>query len=464
MRIQRLSSLAILVLVLFGGVVCAYAQKYSVLYNFGSRTGDPTGPHYSGVITQGRDGAMYSTADNHWTDELGAAFRMTRAGSLTVLHRFRGPDGKAPNGGVTIATGGNYYGTTDSGGLYSLGTIFRVSDKGTFATLYNFKAKGDGSHPQAPPIQGYDGNFYGTTIGGSKNGELGTVYKITSTGVFTVLHNFSNGGGAQPFAPLVQGTDGNFYGTTFSGGSHDQGTIFRITRSGALTVLFNFDGLHGGHPYAPMIQASDGYFYGVTTTGGSSEGGVAFRITSSGVLRVLHNFTGGMDGSNQVGGLVQATDGNFYGTNNVGGASDWGVLFRMTPSGTLTVLHAFAWETGASPQAALLQHTSGVLFSTTAVGGVDNSGEGTFYSFDVGLRPFVRFVKAAGHVGDMIGIIGQDFYKATKVSFNGAPGTFTVHSNTYLQVTVPTNASTGFVTVSTPTATIRSDKKFLVLR
>jgi uncharacterized repeat protein (TIGR03803 family) len=444
-------------------IVNAQAQTYNVLYNFGGRSGDPTGPHYSGIIAQGHDGNLYSAADNHWTDELGAAFRITRGGAVTVLHHFSGSDGQGPTGGLTLATDGEFYGTTQSGGRHSQGTIFRITAGGALTTLYSFVGRIDGSNPQAPPIQGFNGSFYGTTFGGTASGDYGSVYKITSSGAFTTLHNFGSTDGANPYAPLLQGNDGNFYGTTSTGGTHNAGTIFRIKPTGKFTVLFNFDGAHGANPYAPLIQGSDGNFYGVASAGGSAGGGVAFKITPSGLLTVLHQFTGGSDGSNQVGGLVQATDGNFYGTNNVGGAFDWGVLFRITPTGLFTVLHDFDWESGASPQSTLCQHTRGVLYGSTAVGGIDNRGEGTFYRFDVGLGPFVSFVAGAGKVRDTVEILGQGFLRTTEVSFNGTPALFTVISDTYMTASVPHKAKTGFVTVTTRNGKLRSNKEFRVL-
>ncbi len=271
----------------------------------------------------------------------------------------------------------------------------------------------------------------------------------------------------------MQGTDGAFYGTTGSGGFYNEGTVFRIEPSGKFTVLYNFDGTHGANPGpGPLIQASDGNFYGVTTNGGlgdcaqSNPCGVAFRITPTGMLTVLHNFTGGSDGENEVGGLIQATDGNLYGTNNIGGPGGFaaGVLFRITLAGTFTVLHDFFWDSGGSPQATLVQHTNGVLYGTTAVGGIGNGGDGTFYSFDIGLDPFVTFVTATGKPGDIVEVLGQDFTGATAVSFNGTSASFTVFSDTYLLANVPHNAKTGFVTVTTPGGTLTSNKRFLVIR
>jgi uncharacterized repeat protein (TIGR03803 family) len=182
---------------------------------------------------------------------------------------------------------------------------------------------------------------------------------------------------------------------------------------------------------------------------------------ATGTLTVLHNFTDGSDGSNQT-GLMQATDGNFYGTNNLGGGAGWGVLYRITATGTFKVLHNCDWNTGASPQATLLQHTNGVLYSTTTVGGLSNGGDGTFYGFDIGLKPFVRSLPEARAVGHTIQFLGQGFTGTTAVSFNGTRALFTVISDTYLRATVPDGATTGFVTVTTPSGTLTSNKKFQV--
>ena len=450
----RLAKIALVLAIASGP---ALAQTYNVLYNFGSNSGDPTNPRYSGIIAQSRRGYLLSTADDRWTDRLGTAFRITPGGELTVLHHFNGTDGQAPVGGLTLGTDGHYYGTTESGGDFGYGTIFKITAEGKLITLYSFTGGADGGFPSAPPIQSIDGNFYGTTTGDGNNG---SVYKITPWGRFTPLHSFADIDGATPYAPLVQGTDGSFYGTTAHGGNNYLGTIFRIKSSGKFEVLFNFDGTHGSNPYAPLIQGRDGNFYGVALGGGSAGGGVVFKLAPRGRLTVLHDFTGGSDGDNEVGGLTQATDGNFYGTNNLGGAFYWGVLFRITPSGIFTVLHDFDWNSGASPQATLLQHTNGVLYGDTAVGGT--AGDGAFYSLDLGLAPFVTFMPAASGVGKRIEVLGQGFMGTTAVSLNGAAARFTILSDSYLVATVPNGATSGFITVTTPSGTLKSNKKFLV--
>ncbi len=423
------------------------------------------------AIAQGRDGNLYSSTDDQWEHGIngGTAFRITPAGTLTGLHYFSVSDGQGPAGGLTLGTDGNYYGTNGAGGLYSFGTIFKITAGGALTTLHNFTGA-DGWESYAPPIEGFDGNFYGTTsLGSAVDIDYGSVYKITPSGAFTILHSFKSIStdvlpidGGQPIGPLVQATDGYFYGTALEGGTYGVGTIFRISASGNFKILFNFnfDVPHGSYPFAPLIQGTDGNFYGVASNGGSAGGGVVFKMTPSGSLTVLHNFTGGSDGRNEVGGLVQATDGNFYGTNSEGGAAGWGVLFRITSTGAFKVLHNFEWNTGASPHVTLLQHTNGTLYSTTVVGG--NNGQGTFYSFDVGLGPFVRFLPEARAVGHTIQFLGQGFTGTTAVSFNGTPALFTVISDKYLTATVPDGATTGFVTVTTPSGALTSNKKFQV--
>lgn len=165
--------------------------------------------------------------------------------------------------------------------------VFKITPSGAITVLHNFIGASDGGVPEAPPIQGTDGNFYGTTSGPTPGAPCGSVYKVTPAGVFNTLLIFLASGsqGCNPFAPLVQGTDGNFYGTTSTGGSGvGGGTLFKITPAGKLTVLFNFDKTHGSEPIAPLIQASDGNFYGTTAFGGSFNGGVVFRMTPGGVV------------------------------------------------------------------------------------------------------------------------------------------------------------------------------------
>jgi uncharacterized repeat protein (TIGR03803 family) len=376
-----------------------------------------------------------------------------------------------PLGGLTLGTDGNFYGTTNSGGTSNLGTIFKITPSGKPTVLHNFTNTGDGAYPYAPPIEGADGNFYGTTT--QANIGYGTVYKVTSSGELTTLYSFDFTHGEYPFAPLVQGTDGNFYGTAELGGTDTDcldgcGTVFSITPSGQFTVLFNFDQAHGGTPLGPLIQGSDGNFYGTTTAFGDFCCGVVFKMTPTGTVTVLYSFPGSdIDGFNPIAGLVQATDGNLYGTTTSGGLTEQGTIFEISPMAPYNyrVLYNFDGTTGAGPQVGLVQHTNGILYGDTETGGSDTQycGPcGTFYSLNMGLKPFVRLVSASGKVASTVEILGQGFTGTTEVSFDGTSATFKVSSGTYLTAKVPAGALTGSVTVATPSGNLTSNQTFRV--
>ena len=198
----------------------------------------------------------------------------------------------------------------------------------TLTTLATFIGP-NGENPQASLIQGADGNLYGTTQWGGGSGlddcggtyleGCGTIFKITPSGTLTTLHSFNNSDGSELVRGLVQGTDGNFYGTTLSGGAHDWGTVFKITPGGVLTTLHNFsDGADGASPWAGLVQGTDGNFYGTTWGDGGPNYGSVFKITPAGTLTTLYHL-GGPGGSQPMAGLVLGTDGNFYGTTYTGG-------------------------------------------------------------------------------------------------------------------------------------------------
>src|SRR5262249_22587049 len=223
----------------------------------------------------------------------------------------------------------------------------------TFQTLVSFDVW-NGYSPASSLIQGLDGNLYGTTDWGGAY-YAGTIFKITPEGALKSLHSFCApyrcADGAY-FATLVQATDGNLYGTALSGGAYYYGTVFKITSSGTLTPLHAFNSSDGAYPSTPLVQATDGNFYGTTAKGGdltcnAPDGcGTIFKITPQGTLRTLHRFHS--DPLAPQGpfpsGLIQGTDGNFYGTTLEGGAlgtSGQGTVFKMTPSGVLTTLYTF---------------------------------------------------------------------------------------------------------------------------
>jgi uncharacterized repeat protein (TIGR03803 family) len=465
-RRSKTVALEMLLFALVATTTAAPAQTFSVLYNFGTHSGDPLNPQYAGVIAQGRDGNLYSTTRSGGKGS-GVVFKIAPTGTLTVTYSFRPVGGGQPASGLSLGTDGEFYGTTLLGGGLGKGKVFKVTQDGKITVLNGFKRVA-GELPYAPPIQGTDGNFYGTASAGGNLGcqgqGCGTVYKITPSGKLTVLHVFDGTDGQTPLAPLVHGTDGSFYGTTSSGGTNGGGTVFRITAAGNLTALYKFDGIHGAGPIGPLVQGSDGNFYGTTGGGGANRVGVVFKLTPKGAITVLHQFNG-TDGQLPYAGLVQATDGNLYGTTGSGGSMNDGVIFQITPQGSYSVLHNFDGTDGLAAEVTLFQHTNGILYGDTYTGGTTTcfgNGCGTFFSLDLGLKPFVSLVSTSGKIGKTVEILGQGFTGTTGVSFNGTAANFQVVSDTYLTATVPKGATTGFVTVTTPGGTLTSNKKFRI--
>lgn len=385
--------------VIVGAAVLANANAASaqvsleVLHEFGAN-GD--GSYPVAPLLQATDGNFYGTTALGGPSNVGTIFKMTPFGTASVLHAFTvSIDGGWPTAPLIQATDGNFYGTNILnilGPALFGGTAFRMTPGGDVTVLHTFGGSADGSAPVAPLIQAADGNFYGTTYYSDSSG--GTVFKMTPGGAENVLHVFTpgnSGDGDPPAAPLIQAADGNFYGTTKQGNTFNNGSIFRITPDGTFSVLHIFTGgSDGGTPEAALIQATDGNFYGTTHFGGlhpgSFGGGTVFKMTPGGTFSVLHSFTNGLDGGFSTAPLIQASDGNFYGTTSVGGEFDQGTVFRMTPSGVVTTLHAFGSSPtdGANPMAGLVEASDGILYGTTSAGGSFSGG--TVFRVDTFLR------------------------------------------------------------------------------
>jgi uncharacterized repeat protein (TIGR03803 family) len=292
--------------------------------------------------------------------------------TLTTLWQFSGGgDGAAPVAGLVEGSGSNFFGTTQVGGASGSGTVFSVSSSGGLTNLWSFTGGMDGGEPSAGLALGIDGNFYGTTVSGGANG-WGTVFKITPAGTLTTLAQFNFAtNGANPVAGLVQGSDDNFYGTTLNGGAARLGTVFQITPSGTLTTLFNFEGVpNGSNPGVGLVQGSDSNFYGSTRDGGTFDAGMAFKITSAGTLSWLASFAGDPDDQGGSSALVQGSDSNFYGTTFRGGEKVKGTVFAMTSQGTLTTLNSLFVVGDAGPIAGLVEGSDGDFYGTTAAGGI----------------------------------------------------------------------------------------------
>lgn len=371
----------------------AQAQaQIATLCSFTGTSGACLGANPEAGLILGSDGNFYGTTFNGGSGGYlgcGTVFKITPDGSFTMLHVFNGLDGGNPRGGLIQGRDGNFYGTT------SFGTVFKMTPDGTLTTLCSFN-DASGLYPSGL-TQGSDGNFYGTTYG-QPAGPYGTVFKVTPSGNLTILCRFAGGNnGYNPMAGLIQGNDGNFYGTTYEGDfaqglGHGYGTIFRITPDGTLTTLCKFNGNNGTAPYGKLIQATDGNFYGTTSEGAFGHGTV-FKITSSGSLTTLCSFNG-TNGATPYGGLIQGCDGNFYGTTLGGGSSSCGTIFKVTPSGALTTLCTFNGTNGAAPYGELVWGNDGLLYGTTANGGSGNNGYGTV--FKLMIPPLVPINTLAG--------------------------------------------------------------------
>jgi uncharacterized repeat protein (TIGR03803 family) len=408
--------------------------KLTTLYSFCAQSNCTDGAlPYAGLI-QAANGSFYGTTQSGGADNGGTFFKITTGGTLATLYNFCSTggvnctDGEAPAAALVLGAGGNFYGTTSLGGANGQGTVFKITPSGRLTTLYSFCAQSnctDGAVPYAALVQGTDGNFYGTTeFGGAVISDAGTIFKITPGGALTTLYAFCTQGspctdGETPLAALIQASDGNFYGTTYNGGTFLGGAIFKVTAGGTLTTVFSFGGNDGQNPTAGLVQATDGNLYGTAELGNNgvsgTDSGTVFNITLGGALTTLYTFCtkGGScpDGSNPIGGLVQGTNGTFYGTTSDGGGF----------------------------------------------------GDGTAFSLSVGLGPFVETQPVSGKVGAAVTILGTNLTGATSVTFNGTAATFTVKSKSEITTTVPAGATTGTVQVVTPTnGTLSSNVPFTV--
>jgi uncharacterized repeat protein (TIGR03803 family) len=371
---HRCLAIALLFTMFIASGRLAQGQTLTVLHGFGGADG--SSPEAS--LIRDTQGNLYGTTTGGGAHNYGTVFMLSPSGAERVIYNFTGGvDGGEPYSSLIRDAQGNLYGTTEVGGAYGIGTVFAVTRAGVETVLHSFTGP-DGGYPIAGLIQDAQGNFYGTTDGGGANNK-GTVFKLTPSGTETVLYSFTGGAdGWNPYSGLVQDANGTLYGTTVYGGANGDGTVYKVTLSGVETVLYNFNGgACGSHPNGGVVLDAQGNLYGTTLIGSIGWGAVFEIFPSSGICRVFHAFnpTGG-DGGSPYAGLVQDSNGNLFGTTYIGGSNNWGTVFMVTPPlGIYRVLYSFTGGAdGARPVGGLVRDTVGNLYGTTLWYGTNGGG------------------------------------------------------------------------------------------
>jgi uncharacterized repeat protein (TIGR03803 family) len=445
----------------FSLAVCAKAQTVDFLSQFTGNQG------HAITVIQGTDGNFYGAATNGAYNK-GQIFRMTPDGDLTTIHSFCAktgcPDGSFADRSPVLGSDGNLYGVTSGGGNSTgSGTFYKMTLEGEITTLYDFCPNAGCADGQGPGgiFLASDGNFYGVTGAGGKFSQ-GTIFSISPAGTFKLLHTFCSqsncADGGLPQFPPVQGIDGNFYGTAYVGGIDNHGVIYQITPAGIYKVLYTFCGSQTSCPTGENPMA----ILGTTTFGGTKGLGTVFEFTSKNEYKVVHSFLG-YDGSIPTSGLTLAGNGSLYGVTQAGGGPGVGNIFKVTSAGVFKSIYVFRVDQGYDPFYSPFQGTNGNLYGTTAYG-PSPCCYGMIYSLSDGISPLVQTVPVAGKVGKQVIIRGNGLTGSTSVRFNGKAATFTVASDTEITATVPSGATTGTVSVVTPSGTLNSNPQFVVTK
>jgi uncharacterized repeat protein (TIGR03803 family) len=433
-----------------------------------------TGSGPGGELVQTSDGTFYAVAFGGGANNSGAILAFKKGDMQpTPIYSFSmasapvgGPvlptnsDGIGPAAGLVLANDGFFYGTTSGGGLNGAGTIFRVSTSGVFTSLYTFTAidanglNTDGATPLGKLVQASDGNLYGTTVGGGASGK-GVIFRISPSGVFSVVYAFPavdangfNASGTQPSAGLILASDGNLYGVAEHGGANGYGSVFAITLSGQFSVLHTFSAAplasnaDGGFPTASLMQARDGNLYGTTSAIGDQGYGTIFRISLQGAFTTLYSFNDNrqganpFDGSYPAGPLIEGPDGTLYGTAAQGGGAGYGTVFVISPSGTYSLLYSFGSTpvTGAGPSGGLIFGADGNLYGLT--GGQPepdffDESAGTFFMLVTTSAPSLLNLS----VDPASGFIGDDFTLSWSSPANSECAFYTQQESNFVAAT-----------------------------
>jgi uncharacterized repeat protein (TIGR03803 family) len=368
----------------------AHAGNFRVMHTFTGES-DGWGP-WAGLISDSK-GNLYGTTlvggragCGPYEEGCGTVFMLMPRGKETVLYAFAGgTDGYAPSAALLADKAGNFYGTTFEGGSNACGgdgcgTVFKLTPHGGETVLYAFTGGVDGSLPQAGLIADKAGNLYGTTYeGGNNNFACGVVFKVAAHGAETVLHTFTGDDGCFPNGGLLADKHGNLYGTTVGGGSDLAGTVFKLAPNGTETVLHSFSNSDGSLPEGNLMLDASGNLYGTASEGGKGSChngygcGTVFMVAPNGAETVLHYFTDGSGGGNPSDGVIADNSGDLYATTGYGGSHGDGTVFKLTPDGIETVLHAFNGGDGSNPSGGLILINHN-LYGTTPYGGADEAG------------------------------------------------------------------------------------------
>jgi uncharacterized repeat protein (TIGR03803 family) len=395
----------------------ANAQTERVLFNFGTYAGDSTNP-YAGIIADSA-GNFYGTTFLGGAFDDGSVFEVSPpavkggAWTETVLYSFTGgSDGSLPQSGLVMDSQGALYGAADLGAV--AGTVYKLTppaisgDPWTETTIYSFTGGDDGGLPLSTLVFDNSGNLYGTTQGGGVYGG-GTVFELSPPAISgdpwteTVLYSFDGSPfshqythGCAPHAGVILGPKGALYGTTEFCGSADNGVVYKLAPPISGTnwihsVLHTFTPStgDGGRPHTSLVMNKSGILFGTTTFGGAEGEGTVFSVdptSGAWIETVLYTFTGGADGGIPEGPPTLVPRGDIYGTTYNGGVH-WGVIYKLTPSGSgwvESIPYTFTGgNDGGGPEDGVLL-LNGILYGTTEFGGTvgfGTQGKGTVFSF-----------------------------------------------------------------------------------
>ena len=456
------------------------AGTLTVLHIF---TGGSDGAYPKSGLTLGSDGNFYGATQSGGATGWGVIFRITPSGKFTALHNLAGSDGCFPTAPPVLGKNANtMYGVTTCSTAYTITTSGKFT---LLSTLLSFD-------PMAPLVLATDGNFYSTGFGGG-NGQ-GLIYKLSSSGSVTTIHTLnSSTDGGNPVGPLVQGSDGNLYGTTsnYGAAANPAGTVFKVALSGKnFTTLKNFDSQSsdGAAPYAGLVAGNDGNFYGAALPSSGAPYGTIFKITRTGTFKVLYTFDD-THGANDYSTPFGHTNGLVYGMTYSGGQTGYGVFWSLAngispfcsvvgfpsgPSGTIVQILGQGFDSASSVKFGSVSAAFTIVSDTYITATVPASGttghvtvttsSGTLTSpQNYKVTPVLSsFQPTSGPVGTHVTISGSGFIGTTSVTFAGVQATFTVNSATGITATVPSGAVTGTIKVTTPGGTATSKGPFTV--